>query len=124
MSVREILVASSLSVLAACSTTYPVVAINDRTSERYFGTATSTPSVSTFELTNADGTTCTGTYKATVVFSATTGASTQGKMTCSDGKSGTWVTTGTANGGQGVGKIGDDSIKVYYGQFATYHQIR
>ena len=124
MGIRLVAVVIGAGLLAGCSTTYPVVAINDRTNERYFGTATSTTSVSTFELANASGTTCTGTYKATVVFDYATGTSTRGEMTCSDGKSGTWVTSGTAYGGQGEGRIGNDKIKVYYGQFAARQQLQ
>mgnify|MGYP001156002899 CR=1 FL=1 len=124
MSIRLVAGTVAFGILAGCSTTYPVIAINERTNERYFGTATSAASESTFELSNASGTTCTGTYKATVVFDYTTGTSTRGKMNCSDGKSGTWVTSGTAYGGQGEGRIGKDKIKVYYGQFAARQQLQ
>lgn len=124
MGIRLVAVVIGAGQLAGCGTTYPVVAINERTNERYFGTATSITSVSTFELSNASGNTCTGTYKATVVFDYATGTSTRGEMTCSDGKSGTWVTSGTAYGGQGEGRIGKDKIKVYYGQFAARQQLQ
>lgn len=112
-----------VSMLSACATTYPVVAVNDQTGERFYGTATSTPGTSRFQISSAAGVTCDGTYKATVVSDYTTGTSTQGRMSCSDGRQGQWVTAGTARGGQGEGQLGGDKLKLYYGQFASNQQI-
>ena len=109
--------------MASC-TTYPVVAVVERSGERFYGTATSTLGESSFTLSNAAGVECIGTYKAAVVLDYSTGSTSRGRMTCSDGRKGTWVATGTAVGGQGEGLIGNQKVRVYYGQFASNQQIR
>jgi hypothetical protein len=110
--------------LSACSVTYPVVGVADRTGERFFGTATSAMSgASNFEMTNARGVVCSGTYIAPVVPDYATGASIRSNFTCSDGRSGNFVTTGTAVGGQGQGYIEGQPFTVFYGQFASHQQI-
>ena len=114
---------AGLTFMVGCATTYPVVTVSKATGERFYGKAISSIGVSTFELKSATGVTCTGTYEATVVLDYSTGSTTDGKMTCSDGRTGTWVTSGTAVGGQGEGQIGNDIVRIYYGQFAAQQQI-
>ena len=113
-----------LSMVSGCGTTYPVVAISKETGEKFFGTATSVAGgTSRVELQNAKGVKCSGTYKASIVFDYTTGGSTSGTFTCSDGRSGRYVTTGTAIGGQGQGTVDGKPVAIYYGQFASFQQF-
>jgi hypothetical protein len=113
----------SLLVAAGCSVSYPVVAVSEKTGDRYFGTAVATTGTSTIQVSNASGVNCSGTYVAPIVFDATSGAAMGGKITCSDGRTGNWVASGTAVGGQGAGKFGNETVKLYYGQFAAMQQI-
>lgn len=114
-----------LTGLTACSTAYPVVAVANKTDERFFGKAVSVMAgKSRFEMTSADGVVCNGEYTAEVVWSARDPASTAGYFICSDGRKGTYSTVGTVNGGQGAGKFSTgEKFKIYYGQFATFQQI-
>lgn len=121
--IRKISFLSTFVLLAACSTTYPVAGVVEGTGEKFLGTATSTASVSTFDVTSDKGASCAGTYKATVVFDSATGATTKGSGTCSDGRSFTWATTGTVVGGQGFGSVGGNRLRIYYGQFASNQQL-
>jgi hypothetical protein len=109
MGYKLVLSSIALGLLVGCATTYPVVAVVERTGERFFGEASSIGTGSSFTLASADGITCTGSYDSGVVFDYTTGSSSRGNIICSDGRTGTWVTTGTAVGGQGAGVA---SVKV------------
>lgn len=111
-------------VLSACSTTYPLVGVIPETGERFTGTATATTGTSTYQITSDTGATCSGTYKADVVYSASQGASSNGVVQCNDGRTGHWAASGTLAGGQGFGTVGGKKFEIYYGQFATYQQIR
>ena len=110
--------------LTACATTYPVVVIGEN-SDRFVGTATSVAvGASSFKMSNADGVSCSGQYKAELVWTYDQGATTTGDFNCSDGTTGHYATTGTAYGGQGVGKLSNGSkFSIYYGQFASFQQL-
>lgn len=111
--------------LAGCGTTYSVVAVTAG-NDRYFGTAHSFAlGESTFQLQNAKGVVCKGKYTTKMTWSKAQGATVNGKMTCSDGRSGSWVATGDAYGGQGAGLMDDgEKVDVYFGNMASRQQIR
>lgn len=102
--------------LASCSET-PVISINERTGERFIGTATS--GSGNIVIMNSRGVTCTGTFNSQMVLTEDSGFSRNGRLTCDDGRSGTFVVAGTARGGQGVGQLGDEEVRIFYGQVAN-----
>lgn len=68
-------------------------------------------------MSNAEGVQCSGTYDANIATSETQVEQQEGELSCSDGRNGTWsVVTIGITGGTGVGRIGEDSVKIKIGE--------
>lgn len=115
--------ASCLLSICACSVTYPVAGYVDRTGEKFVGTATSTTGTSHYRMSSDNGAICSGTYIAPKVANLSSGVTIEGTGTCTDGRGITWAASGTAVGGQGFGRVGNEKFTIFYGQFATYQQV-
>ena len=106
-----------ITLIAGCTSTYPVYIKNNATSELFVGKAVSQlVGESAFSVTNADGVTCNGTYDAEVT--VTGGDSSSGPIICSDGRTGQWAVAGDLTGGQGIGKLDGEKIIIMYGRIS------
>lgn len=104
--------------LVSCSAIEtPVMSINETTGERFIGTATS--GSGNIVIMNSRGVTCNGTFNSQIVMTEDSGFSRNGRLMCADGRSGTFVVAGTARGGQGVGRLGNEEVRIFYGQVAN-----
>lgn len=100
---KNLLLSTILLCLSACTSTYPVRGVVEKTNERFLGTTT-------VSLADKDGTinivtdkdvSCTGSYP----ISLSTSVSARGAFTCDDGRSGTFAFSGTSTAGKGFGKF-------------------
>ena len=125
LDLRSLVFAGSAAVvLAGCATSYPVYVRVEPTGEEFIGQADSTMlGKSTVRLTNSSGLSCTGEYQAEMVMSGSSVVTTKGTITCPDGRVGTWVVTGDGSGGQGVGNLQGEKVRVYFGSFVTRQQL-
>ena len=107
--------------LGGCSTTFPVVGSIPSTKEKFIGTATSQlAGISSLIMRSDNGATCTGEYKAPVVWTMTEGATASGTFHCDDGRSGTFTFVGTAIQGEGFGNMNDGTkMEFTYGRSVT-----
>lgn len=118
---RLLLIVSALA-LAGCATTYPLHVTVDETSETFVGTARSSFK-SEFDMTNAAGMWCTGTYSAPMILDPADAVTVHGVMECPDGRKGSWTVAGTYEGGQGVGTLDGKPVRVLFGNMVVKQQI-
>lgn len=112
---------SAAIFVSGCSQT-PVMSINQRTGERFIGIATS--GSGDISITNSRGVNCIGSFNSQVVLTVDSGFSRNGALNCADGRSGTFTVAGTARGGQGIGILGNDEVRIFYGQFANVQVLQ
>lgn len=114
-------VVSAAIVVSGCSQT-PVMSVNQRTGERFIGVATS--GSGEISITNSRGVNCIGIFNSQMVLTADSGFSRSGTLNCADGRAGTFTVAGTARGGQGIGVLGNDEVRIFYGQFANVQVLQ
>ncbi len=107
-----------------CSTVYPVYLRVEPSGEEFVGKATSSMGTSGFTVNNGRGTECSGVYKAPLALTPRSVNTTEGDIRCDDGRTGTWVVTGTTQGGQGVGDIEGEKLKVYFGDVVVKQALK
>lgn len=116
-----LMVICSAIVVSGCSQT-PVMSVNQRTGERFIGVATS--GSGEISITNSRGVNCIGSFNSQMVLTADSGFSRSGALNCADGRTGTFTVAGTARGGQGIGVLGNDEVRIFYGQFANVQVLQ
>lgn len=118
---RKVLLSfGSIIALTACAPPVPVIGHMQSTGEQFVGQAD--PMAATISGKIVPGSiSCSGKYNPFVVWNEWTPWTTEGTISCSDGRSGTWIATGTNMAGKGAGTLGGKPFSIELGTVGMFN---